>query len=458
MSKNAINGIMGSLKERCQRTGEGYYTLDLGHGVPVRLFLSEKLWAETEELLYQQLAGVTPVPGVLEVILTPDAHVGATVPVGSVIATDGTLLQAPVGYDIGCGIVCFRSDVPHTKGLDDRLRRKFSEEVMKRVGLGVGQWGMLSFTHAEFERIIRQGARALGYERGNSERDYFPVDDAWDAPGRAVDRGIGQLGSLGGGNHFIELQHDQNGRLCVMVHTGSRGFGYQLAAEYLQKARAAQQERGGKTLHAASAYFEPDSPHWNGYKNAVAAGGNYAIANRLLIWEQVGTAFRRVFGQEPELVYEISHNLAQEEVLPDGRAAWVHRKGATRAFPAGHPMLAGTKWEATGHPVLIPGSMGDTSYILTPRPGAAKSLFSVNHGCGRRMSRGEAKQRLTQSGVNRQMRRLNVLVNAGAGDVPIDESPDVYKPARDVIAAVVDAGLAEVTATLTPIASIKGVD
>lgn len=457
MSKNNIEGILGSLKERCRRTGEGYYTLDLGHGVPIRLFLSEKLWAETEEPLYKQLASVIPVAGVLEVVVTPDAHIGNSVPVGCVIATDGTLLQAPVGFDVGCGIVSFRSTVPHTKGLDDRLRRRFSEEVMKRVGLGLGQRGTLHFTAKGFQEIIRQGAIALGYERGNSERDFIPVDDGWDPPQKAVDRGIGQLGSLGGGNHFLELQYDQNGHLWVMVHTGSRGFGYQLASHYIDLDREERKRRGADARSAEAVYFEPDSPHWAGYKNAIAAGGNYAIANRLMIWEQVGTAFRRVFGQEPELVYEISHNLAQEERLPDGRTAWIHRKGATRAFPAGHPLLAGTPWETTGHPVLIPGSMGDKSYILRPRPGAAKSLFSVNHGCGRRMSRGEARQRLTQSGVNRQMKRLGVLVNAG-GDVPIDESPDVYKPAKDVIAAVVDADLAEVTHTLTPIASIKGVD
>jgi tRNA-splicing ligase RtcB len=445
-----------SLKYQCKESGEGYYTLDTGVNVPVRLFLNEKLYAESEEGLYAQVRNATEFPGVLDVVITPDAHIGSTVPVGCVIATDGTLLHAPVGYDIGCGIVCFKSDVPHTKGLDDRLRRKFSEEVMKRVGLGVGERGKLSFTHKQFQRIIREGATALGYARGNSERDLLPVEDDWDPPAKAIDRGIGQLGSLGGGNHFIELQHDQDGKLWVMVHTGSRGFGYQLAYHYMQLSREEQQRRGVKA-YLESTYFLPDSPHWPGYKNAVAAGGNFAIANRLCIWEQVGTAFRRVFGQEPELVYEISHNLAQQEVMPDGREAWIHRKGATRAYPAGHPSLAGTKWEATGHPVLIPGSMGDTSYILTPAPGARKSLWSVNHGCGRRMSRGEARQHLTQSGVNRQMKRLNVLVNAG-GDVPIDESPDVYKPAKDVIAAVVDAGLATVTTTLHPIASIKVVD
>ena len=233
MSKKQIDGIIGSLKEQCQQTGEGYYTLDLGHGVPIRIFLNEKLFAESEEGLYQQLYNVTPISGVLEVVVTPDAHVGSTVPVGCVIATDGTLLQAPVGYDIGCGILCFKSEVPHTKGLDEKLRRKFSEQVMHRIGLGVGQRGKISVTGKQFQEIIRRGADAVGYARENSERDFLPVDDDWDAPVRAFDKGIGQLGSLGGGNHFAELQYDQDGHLWVMVHTGSRGFGYQLAHHYI---------------------------------------------------------------------------------------------------------------------------------------------------------------------------------------------------------------------------------
>ncbi len=444
-----------SLKWQCQPSGEGYYTLTEGVKVPVRLFLSEKLFAESEEDLYQQVKQATEYPGVLDVVVTPDAHIGGGVPVGCVIATQDALLTAPVGFDIGCGIMSFRSTVPHTKALDDRLRRKFSEEVMKRIGLGVGERGKIHVSGREFQEIIRTGAHAISHARGNSERDFLPVDDTWDAPQKAIDRGIGQLGSLGGGNHFCELQYDQNGHLWVMVHTGSRGFGHQLAYHYMNLAAQARKERGGASIE--STYFLPDSPHYRGYKNAVAAGGNFAIANRLFIWQEVGRAFRRVFGQEPELVYEISHNLAQQETMPDGRLAWIHRKGATRAFPAGHPSLAGTQWATDGHPVLIPGSMGDTSYVLRPRPGVAKSLFSVNHGCGRRMSRSDAKQSLTQSGVNTQMKRLNVMVNAG-GNVPIDESPNVYKSSSDVIAAVVEAGLAEVEFTLTPLASIKGVD
>ena len=344
MPSRRYSGI--SLKNQCVDSGAGYYTLDTGNGVPIRIFLSQKLFAETEEGLFAQIRAAAEFPTVREVVVTPDAHIGAGVPVGCVIATDGALLQAPIGYDIGCGIMCFRSDVPHTRGLDEKLRRKFSEEVMKRIGLGVGQKGTVSVTHKAFEKIIREGANAVGYSRARSERDFLPVDDDWDAPYRAFNRGIDQLCSLGGGNHFAELQYDNQGHLCVMVHTGSRGFGFQLAKHYMDLCREEQQKRGAKTYQEGT-YFLPDSPHWRGYKNAIAAGGNFAIANRLYLWEQIGTAFRRVFGQEPELVYEISHNLAQEETLPNGRAAWVHRKGATRAFPAGHAGLAGTQWEAT---------------------------------------------------------------------------------------------------------------
>ena len=447
-----------SLKYRCEQKDGGYYELSAGMKVPVRLFLSEKLYAESEESVYAQVQAATEYPGVLDVVITPDVHQGYVVPVGCVIATDGTLLQAACGYDIGCGMMSFRSTVPMAKGYDDRLRKKFSEEVMSRVGIGVGKRGPFHFTHKEFQEIIRRGAAALGYTRGASERDFVPVDEKWDPPAKPVDRGIGQLGSLGGGNHFIELQHDEEGFLWVMVHTGSRGFGHGLATHFIQAGKETLSRAGTKRPGGAEAvYFEPDSPLYFGYRNAVAAGANFAIANRLLLWEGVGTAFRRVFGQEPELVYEISHNLVQEEIMPDGRKAWIHRKGATRAFPAGHPMLVGTQWEKTGHPVLIPGSMGDQSFILTPKAGAARSLFSVNHGCGRRMSRAAAKQCMTQSGVNKQLKELNVMVNAG-GNVPIDESPNAYKPARDVIDAVVGAGLAEVTTILTPIASIKGED
>lgn len=451
-----------SLKKECKRVkGEGYYLLTQGVKVPVRIFMNPQLFEECEEDVFNQARAATEFPGVTDVVLTPDAHSGYVVPIGCVMATSGTLCQAPVGFDIGCGIAALVSDVPMEKGLDERLRLKFSQEVMSRVGMGTGKGSGYEVDEKRFEEIVRTGANALGYSRNNSERDYIPVDDDWDIPHNPKSRGITQLGSLGGGNHFVELQHDQHGKLAVMIHTGSRGFGHGLASHFIEIGRrrlmSQKRQSGQKKISAEAVYFEPDDRNWKGYKNAVAAGANFAIVNRLLIMEEVSRAFRRVFGQEPELLYEISHNLAQHETQPDGTQAWIHRKGATRAFPAGHPMLEGTRWEKTGHPILIPGSMGDRSYILYAEPGAAKSLYSVNHGCGRRLSRKAAKDRFSQSGVNKQMKELNVLVNAG-GDVPIDESPGCYKDASLVIDSVVSAGLARVAYELTPIASLKGKD
>ena len=452
-----------SLKKECKRIkGEGYYVLTQGMKVPVRIFMNPKLFEELEEGVLHQVRQATEFPGVTDVVLTPDAHAGYVVPVGCVMATNGTLCQAPVGYDIGCGMAALTSDVPVEKGKDDRLRRKFSEEVMQRVGMGKGVGSKYKVDGKRFEEIVRTGAEALGYHnRNNSERDYLPVDDTWDIPPTPKQRGMGQLGSLGGGNHFIELQHDQNGKLVVMIHTGSRGFGHGLATHFIEIARRklmkSKRQAHEPKISAEAVYFEPDDPQWSGYKNAVAAGANFAIANRLIIMEEVSRAFRRVFGSEPELLYEISHNLAQLEPQPDGTEAWIHRKGATRALPPGHELLKGSRWEETGHPILIPGSMGDTSYILYALPGAEKSLFSVNHGCGRKMSRKAAKDAFSQSGVNQQMKDLNVMVNAG-GNVPIDESPGCYKCSRDVIDSVVAAGLARVAYELTPIASLKGTD
>lgn len=455
-----------SLKKEAKRIkGEGYYLLTQGVKVPVKIFMNPQLFEECEEDVFHQVRAATEFPGVTNVVLTPDAHSGYVVPIGCVMATNGTLCQAPVGYDIGCGMAALVSEVPLEKGLDDRLRLKFSQEVMERVGMGTGKGSGYQVTEERFNEIVRTGANALGYSRNNSERDYIPVDDTWDIPPQPLRRGIGQLGSLGGGNHFIELQHDQNGRLAVMIHTGSRGFGHGLATHFIEigkKRLRGEQKTGSKKgdgprISAEAVYFEPGDKNWTGYKNAVAAGANFAIVNRLLIMEQVARAFRRVFGEEPELLYEISHNLAQEEPQPSGELRWIHRKGATRALPAGHTLLQGTRWEETGHPILIPGSMGDKSYILYAEPGAEKSLFSVNHGCGRRMSRKKARDTYSQSGVNQQMKQLNVMVNAG-GDVPIDESPGCYKDSSLVIDAVVSAGLAKVAYELTPIASLKGKD
>ncbi|HEY6554919.1 MAG TPA: RtcB family protein [Vicinamibacteria bacterium] len=442
-----------SWKNAARRDPAGFYRYR-AEGGSVRVFMTESLWADLEDGIGPQIENARRFPGVLDVAVTPDAHIGYGVPVGCVMATSGTLAMGPVGYDIGCGVAALRSPVPRDRATPDRLR-EFSRRVMERVGLGAGSRGE-AVSPARFQEIVRGGAEALGAHRGTAERDRIPVDDGWDIPksSRAW-RGQGQLGSLGGGNHFIELQHDGE-RLYVMFHTGSRGFGHGLASYYFELAK---EELGLKRGEMDLGYFRPGSKHWKDYKNAVAAGGNYAIVNRLLIGQAVGRVFAEVFGEEAALVYEISHNLVQEEHHPDlfDAPVFVHRKGATRALPAGHPLLAGTRWETTGHPVLIPGSMGDCSFILRPRPGAARSLYSVNHGCGRRKSRTAARREISQAAANKQMRDLGVLVNAGRS-VPVDESPDCYKSADEVIRAVVEADLAEVETRLWPLASIKGND
>ena len=445
--------VVASWKSAARRDPAGFYRYQT-EGGEVRIFMTEALFAEMEEGLGPQIQNARRFPGVVDVVVTPDAHYGYGVPVGCVMATSGTLAMGPVGYDIGCGMAVLRSNVPRDRATPE-LVKGFSRKVMQRVGLGAGSRGQ-AFSLERFQEVVRGGAEALGAQRGTAERDRIPVEDSWEIPKRSrAWRGQNQLGSLGGGNHFIELQTDGE-RLWVMFHTGSRGFGHGLAEHYFEVAR---EELGLRKGEMDLGYFTPESRHWRDYRNAVAAGGNFAIANRLLIGREVARAFCESFGEEPELVYEISHNLAQEERHPDlfDRPVWIHRKGATRALPAGHPMLAGTRWEKTGHPVLIPGSMGDSSYVLRPLPGAARSLYSVNHGCGRRLSRRAASRSISQQAANQQMRERGVLVNAG-GKVPVDESPDCYKPAEEVIRAVTEAGLAAVDVRLRPIASIKGND
>jgi tRNA-splicing ligase RtcB len=457
-------------KQHVRRTSEGYYELsteDTG-SVPVRLFLTPKLLADAETTLYRQIVNATRFPGVKLVAITPDSHYGYGVPVGCVILTDarhGAVAMGPVGFDIGCGMMSAQSDVLAEQATPDK-RREFNRAVMERVEMGQGgrSTRLRSLDTRAFNELIRGGAEyyvdkfGASFDRSRAERHRIPVDDSWDVPwgkqGRP-ERGVTQLGSLGGGNHFIELQRsEQTGTLFVQVHTGSRGFGHGLATNYFELARA---EKPDKIRDIDLGYFTPDSKHYHSYLNAVAAGGNFAILNRLIIFEEIAAAFKQVFRRDLELVYEISHNLVQKEWHPEFGDVLVHRKGATRAFPAGHPALQGTMWEQTGHPVLIPGSNKDYSFILRPKASAALSGFSVNHGAGRQLSRSEAYRRLSQKSIDAEYRDAGILVNLD-GRVPLDEAAPCYKSSKDVVQAVLDANLAEVEHELWPLSSLKGTD
>lgn len=463
--KNADNW-----KSHATPTEDGYYNLrteDTGD-TPVRLFLTPALFAEAEDILYRQIVNATRFPGVKLVVITPDTHYGYGVPVGCVLLTDaesGAVAMGPVGYDIGCGMMSASSEVPVERATPEK-RLQFNQAVMRRVEMGTGgkSHRLGKVAEREFNELVRGGAEyyvekyGATFDRSRAERHRIPVDDNWQIPwgGRGrPERGMNQLGSLGGGNHFIELQRsEQTGTLFLQVHTGSRGFGHGMATNYFELARS---EKPEQITDIDLGYFTPDSVHYRDYLNAVAAGGNFAILNRLIIFEQIAEAFREVFREDMELIYEISHNLVQREQHPEFGDVWVHRKGATRAFPAGHPALHGTLWEATGHPVLIPGSNKDWSYILRPLPGAVKAGFSVNHGAGRRLSRGEAFRRLSQTKIDNEYRAAGILVNDD-GHVPLDEAAPCYKSSEEVVAAVVGAGLAEVEHRLWPLASLKGTE
>jgi len=459
-----------SWREQMRTNDHGYFVLQTEEtrSIEVRLFLSEALLDDIDENVYQQVLNATSFPGVRLVVITPDVHSGYGVPVGCVILTDaqaGAVAMGPVGYDIGCGMISASSTVPSAAATPE-LRLAFNREVDRRIDMGAGGRSrtLRDLDRAEFEHIVRGGAEyytqkySPQVDRSRTDRNRLPVDDGWDIPwgGRGrPERGVGQLGSLGGGNHFIELQRCvQTDTLFVQIHTGSRGFGHGLATNYFDMAKT---ERPQAITHLDLGYFTPDSRHYREYINAVSAGGNFAIVNRLIIYEQVARAFTDVFGGPLDLIYEISHNLVQLEEHPDFGLVWVHRKGATRAFPAGHPALRATMWERTGHPVLIPGSNLDRSFILRPLDGAQRSAYSVNHGAGRRLSRSFAIRELNRREIEDRYRDAGIVVNVD-NRVPIDESGPCYKPSSEVIASVVGAGLAEVEFELEPLASLKGTE
>lgn len=439
-----------SWKQTVERVGPGHFVLPRLKTMrcEAHLFLSDELLADVEEDVFAQVVNACSFPGATRVALTPDCHVGYGVPIGTAIETEGTLLPTAAGYDIGCGMVQLSTSLTREDVADKDKRRRWIDEVVRRIGVGVGQPGSGKGVLKKFNDIIRHGAKALGRGHDVAERAVVPVeDDTVDIPERAWDKRA-QLGSLGGGNHFCEMQVDDEGRVWVMLHTGSRGFGWNIAKTFFVEGA---QALGLSRRSEDHVWFDADSALGKAYWNLHNMAANFAIANRLLIGEAVCEALEAVFGGEARVYYEISHNLIQKE---GGR--FVARKGATRAFPKHHPALKGTPWEASGHPILIPGSMETGSAILFAEDGAKDSIYSVNHGAGRRLSRTRARAELDQKRTDLRMAKLGVLLNTR--NTPLDESGPCYKDLEQVLGAVEQAGLARVQRRLTPVACIKGND
>lgn len=466
-----------SYKYQAQRVSDGHYVLPKvgtmrteGHA-----FLSDGLYESSEENMWSQLANAASYEGVTGAYVMPDCHAGFGVPIGCVVVTDDVLIQAASGYDISCGVIYLKAHLNAGAVRSYSRRESWVHEVEKRIATGVGSARpdlMPSFDHDTQNEVLRFGAKALGVPSDLCERQYIPIPEETDLGKieRARAKVGAQLGSVGGGNHFVEMQVDRDtGEVFVMVHCGSRGYGYQTAEHFFYEGAAL---RGLPKNRREESWLRVDEPLGKEYWAHHNSAANFAVANRHVIARGVVEALQEVYGVGAELYYEISHNLVQEEtlVLPDGttKRGFVHRKGATRAFPAGHPDLAGTRWEETGHPCLIPGSMYDGAAVLFARPGAHQSACSVNHGSGRVMGRKEAQRKLEhkQLRIDEEMRRVQrdfagttiegIVTNTK--HVVLDECRHVYKQLDDVLDTLRMAGIADVHRRMYPVANIKGAD
>lgn len=469
-----------AFRDRVEQHGLNHYVLPKLGGMvtEVHAFLSPALFEGTDEALWKQAAESAMTPGALGMYLMPDTHLGYHLPVGGVLVTEDVILQAGSGYDISCGVIYMQ--VPRLTADDVRdwqKRQWWIEAVERRVATGVGSErpkGMPSFRNSKIDEILRYGGKAIGVSADLCERQYIPVPDGLDfrAIPKAHDKAGPQMGSVGGGNHFIEMQVDRDdGSVWVMIHCGSRGFGWQAANHFFYEGARL---RGLPPNRREESWLRADEPLGKEYWAWHNAAANFAVANRWTIVHGVQEALQEVYGATAKPYYEISHNLVQEEtlVLPDGttKRGFVHRKGSTRAFPAGHPDLRNTRWAETGHPCLIPGSMLAGAAILFPLAGAYKSGCSVNHGSGRVLGRGQAKRELSviHDEIDAEMRDIKRVFGPSKVEItgivgncartPLDECGHVYKDLDEVLNVLEAEGIARVEHRLYPIANIKGMD
>jgi tRNA-splicing ligase RtcB len=449
----------------------------------------------------QQAINARSSPGVTDVVLNPDGHAGYGAPIGCVMVSPTHIYPGPVGVDIKCSMSLIQFDLPEEAVADKRTRRALIEAIGERTptGAGKGQRSVPKSRWVEARlglQVATEGAtpavcRALGIPEHWAERcedaGHVGRDGTRNALAARInklidtgnfqkfDEKIRQLGSYGSGNHFgecniVEIAEGAReakaaeafglraGGASFLSHCGSRGFGYTLAQAQFKKMKKMFEARGieppAGDYHLV--YAELGTPEANEYLDDMALAGNFATVNHLLINALVLEAFQEVIpGARGELVYFISHNIARLEETGEG-AAWVHRKGATRALPAGHPGLAGTPFAETGHPILLPGNPQAGSVVMVADPGAALSAFSVNHGAGRCMGRKAAFRALNQKEVDASFHERDILTNCRS--YPLDEAPAAYKDFGEVVRSVEAAGLASTVARLRARFVIKDQD
>jgi len=457
--------------------------------VPVRLFATLELLEQIiDDQSLEQAVNTATLPGLVgHVVVMPDIHQGYGIPIGGVAATEfpqGVISPGGVGYDINCGVRLLASDIeyeaalPHLDALATLLDRNCPS--------GVGVEGVVRVSIPELDQILREGSRWALKNGYASQSDLLRTEEGGCLVGarpdkvseRAKKRGHEQIGSVGAGNHFIEVDVVENifdlqtahsfglrqRCLALQIHCGSRGLGHQVCTDYVQELQAAVRRYGIELPDRELVCAPMDSPEGQAYLGAMRAAANFAFANRQILAHSARRAFEQVFagkltGWELRQVYDITHNMGKietHEVDSKQIKVCVHRKGATRAFGPGSSDLP-AEYKNTGQPVLVPGSMGTASWVLV---GTSESMLhsfgSSCHGAGRTMSRARAKREMRGEELRREMEARGIRVRAGSMSGLAEEAPQAYKDVDAVVETVCVAGLARKVARLRPVAVVKG--
>ena len=459
--------------------------------VPAIIYGTEKLMSEMDKGVFEQVTNVATLPGIVRAAFCmPDGHWGYGFPIGGVAAFDadaGVISPGGIGFDINCGVRLVATNLteeevrPHLETLVDKF--------YQRVPAGVGAKGFLKTTRKEFNQILEHGAawcveRGFGWEEDldrTEHRGCLEGADHNDISDRAAERGHNQVGTLGSGNHYLEIQvvREKNifdketaevmgittpGQVVMMFHCGSRGFGHQVATDYLMKFLSVMTGKYGIPIRDRELACAPlKSPEGTAYFSAMKCAVNMAFANRQLILHRIREVFAEVFGRSAEelglhQVYDVSHNTAKvetHEVNGAKRKLLVHRKGATRAFAPGMEDVPAC-YKRIGQPVIIGGSMETGSYLLVGQPTGAETFFSTCHGSGRIMSRGEAKRRFRGEKLIHDMRERGIYVRAVSMPGLAEEAGGAYKSVDEVVLATEIAGLTRRIARFEPIGNVKG--
>ncbi|MCK8600958.1 RtcB family protein [Desulfoferrobacter suflitae] len=462
-----------------------------GMQVPARIYATEKLLREMDDGVIDQVTNVATLPGILNyAYCMPDGHWGYGFPIGGVAAMDtrsGVISPGGIGFDINCGMRLVRTNLtleevqPHLRLLVDRL--------FERVPAGVGSSGFVKLSQGEFRRVVELGARWCidnGYgwpEDLERTEEYGCIDgaDSSKISTKSVERGYNQIGTLGSGNHYLEIQvvkpenvYDAElagafgitkpNQVVVMFHCGSRGFGHQVATEYLQLFLKVMEKKYGITILDRELACAPfNSQEGQDYFAAMKCAINMSFANRQVILHRIREVFSDVFHKGPEelglhQIYDVAHNTAKLEthmVQGKEREVLVHRKGATRAFGPGNPELPQI-YRKTGQPVILGGSMETGSYLLVGVASGAQTFFSTAHGSGRSMSRRQAKKKFQGKKLVHDMEQRGIYVRGVSYAGLAEEAGAAYKNIDDVVAATEQAGISKAVVRFIPIGNVKG--